>query len=337
VTGRSRLLIPAVLLVPLPSCSGWQSALNAQGAPGQRLEELIFWIIAICAAVWLTVMAVLARALWRQHETREREVSLDARRERRMMVAVVAGIGATVVIITGFTAASFLTTRSLAVASPADLAIKVRGKMWWWDVEYVASASQPFLKTANELHIPVGKNVRVELQGDDVIHSFWVPSLAGKVDLIPGRTNVLTLRAERSGLYRGQCAEFCGMQHAHMAFLVVADENGDFQHWSRSQADDASATSADHLIERGREVFLSKQCAACHAVRGTSAKGTTGPDLTHVGSRRYIAAGLLPTTLGSLAAWIADPQTLKPGNNMPMVPLAPDELRAVAAYMSNLK
>src|SRR3954469_7465979 len=259
-----RLLTPALLL--LTNCSGWQSVLDAQGAPAQLLEQLILGIIAACAVVWLAVVAVLGRALCRRRPPTGAPLVLDERRERRMMIAVVAGIAATVVTITGFTAASFMTTRSLAAASPADLTIKVRGKQWWWDVEYAGSASQPVLKTANEIHIPVGRSVRVELEGDDVIHSFWVPSLAGKQDLIPGRTNVLTLRAERSGLYRGQCAEFCGMQHAHMAFLVVADENGDFQHWSRSQADDASATSADQLIERGREVFLSKQCAACHAV-----------------------------------------------------------------------
>jgi cytochrome c oxidase subunit 2 len=331
---RPMALAPLLLLA---NCSGWQSALDAQGAPAQRLEELIFWIVAICAVVWLTVIALLARALWRRREPTGVPLALDAHRERRMMVAVVSGIAVTVVIITGFTVASFLTTRSLAIASPADLTVKVSGKQWWWDVEYSGSASQPSLKTANEIHIPVGRNVRVELRGDDVIHSFWVPSLAGKQDLIPGRKNVLTLRAERSGVYRGQCAEFCGMQHAHMAFLVVADENGAFQNWSRAQAGPAVLSATNPLIEKGRDVFLSKPCAACHAVRGTSAKGSTGPDLTHVGSRSTIAAGLLPTTLGSLAAWIADPQTLKPGNNMPMVPLAPEELRAVAAYMASLK
>jgi cytochrome c oxidase subunit 2 len=335
MTPLKRLATPLLLL--LSNCSGWQSAVDSQGAPAQRLEVLILWIVAVCAVVWLTVVAILARALLRRRQSVVGALSLDARQERRMMVAVLAGVGATVVIITGLTVASFLTTRSLVVASPSDLTIKVRGKMWWWDVEYAGFASVPSLKTANEIHIPVGQNVRVELLGDDVIHSFWVPSLAGKVDLIPGRMNALTLRAERSGVYRGQCAEFCGMQHAHMAFLVVAEEDGVFQDWSRSQADDAAAGSSDLLINRGREVFLSKQCAACHVVRGTSAKGNTGPDLTHVGSRRYIAAGLLPTTLGSLAAWIADPQTLKPGNNMPMVPLPPEELRAVAAYMFSLK
>ena len=197
------MTLPRLLaLAPLPllaNCSGWQSALDAQGAPAQRLEELIFWIVAVCAVVWLAVIALLARALWRRHEPAGVPLALDARRERRMMIAVVAGIAVTVVIITGFTVASFLTTHSLAIASPADLTVKVRGKQWWWDVEYSGSALQPSLKTANEIHIPVGKNVRVELQGDDVIHSFWVPSLAGKQDLIPGRKNVLTLRAERTG------------------------------------------------------------------------------------------------------------------------------------------
>jgi cytochrome c oxidase subunit 2 len=311
--------------------------MDAQGAPAQRLSELMFWIVAICAAVWLSVIAVLAKALLHGGKPIESPLALDALRERRMMVAVVAGIGVTVVIITGFTAASFFVTRLLTIATPADLTIKVGGKQWWWDVEYAASASQPSLKTANEIHIPVGKNVRVELRGDDVIHSFWVPNLAGKLDLIPGRLNVLTLRAERPGVYRGQCAEFCGLQHAHMAFLVVAHEDEGFQNWSRAQAAAESVEASNPLIDKGRQAFLGKQCAACHAVRGTSAKGTSGPDLTHVGSRQFIAAGLLPTTLGSLAAWIADPQTLKPGNNMPMVPLAPEELRAVAAYMASLK
>lgn len=332
---RIALIIPALLL--LANCSGWQSALDAQGAPAQRLEALIFWIVAICAVIWLTVVAVLAKALWQRRPAMGNRHSLDAGRERRMMVAVLAGIALTVIIISGFTAASFFTTRSLAIASPADLTIRVTGKQWWWEVEYADASTQPSLKTANEIHIPVGRNIRLELRGDDVIHSFWVPSLAGKQDLIPGRLNVLTLRAERPGVYRGQCAEFCGMQHAHMAFLVIAKEDADFQEWSRAQTNPTGITAADPVIEKGRGVFLAKQCAACHSVRGTTAKGTTGPDLTHVGSRQYIAAGLLPTTVGSLAAWIADPQTLKPGNNMPNVPLAADELRAVAAYMASLK
>ena len=328
------IFVPASLM--LADCSNWQSALNAQGNPAQRLEDLIFWIVAVCAAIWLAVIAVLITALWRRRGTEAGVLSPDERIERRMMTVVAAAIGGTVIIIAGFTVASFLTTRSLAIASPADLTVIVHGKQWWWDIHYAGSSIKP-LRTANEIHVPVARNVRVELEGDDVIHSFWVPSLAGKQDLIPGRKNVINIRAERPGIYRGQCAEFCGMQHAHMAFLVVAESEADFENWSRSQAASTSESSGDAFIEKGRQVFLSKPCAACHTVRGTPAKGTSGPDLTHVGSRRYIAAGLFPTTVGSLAAWIADPQTLKPGNNMPIVPLAPDELRAVAAYMGSLK
>jgi cytochrome c oxidase subunit 2 len=178
--------------------------------------------------------------------------------------------------------------------------------------------------------------VHLKLEGDDVIHSFWVPSLAGKQDLIPGRVNELTIRAERAGIYRGQCAEFCGLQHAHMAFLVVAEPQDQFDRWVNAQRQPA-ATASGPEIESGRDTFLSKPCAACHTIRGTPASGTTGPDLTHVGGRKTIAAGLFETTRGSLAAWIADPQTLKPGNNMPMVPLTSEELRALSAYMASLQ
>jgi cytochrome c oxidase subunit 2 len=163
-----------------------------------------------------------------------------------------------------------------------------------------------------------------------------VPSLSGKQDLIPGRPNELTVRADHSGVYRGQCAEFCGMQHAHMAFLVVADTQEQFDKWAADQRKPAQAISEEE-IAAGRDAFLVKPCASCHTIRGTAAAGTTGPDLTHIGSRRYIAAGLFETTRGSLAAWIADPQTLKPGNNMPNVPLTADELRSISAYMASLK
>jgi cytochrome c oxidase subunit 2 len=170
----------------------------------------------------------------------------------------------------------------------------------------------------------------------DVIHSLWVPSLAGKVDLIPGRLNELTLRADRAGVYRGQCAEFCGMQHAHMSLFVIAEEPEAYEAWAQQQRASASEP-ADDETRRGRDAFLSKPCGTCHTVRGTAASGSTGPDLTHVGGRRSIAAGTLDTTRGSLAAWIADPQTIKPGNNMPLVPMSAEELRAISAYMASLK
>jgi cytochrome c oxidase subunit 2 len=335
---RARKLAVTLLCAAfvLTACTGRQSALDAHGAPAERLFLLIVVIVAVCAAVWLAVVGVLAVALWRKREASEGRDELVPRTERRMMVAVVGGIAATVVIITGLTMASFFATRSLVLASDNDLTIQVRGLQWWWDAKYVDPSSARSFRTANELHIPVGRNVRIQLDGVDVIHSFWVPSLAGKQDLIPGRLNEITIRAERPGVYRGQCSEFCGLQHAHMAFFVVAEEESAFESWANVQTQPETPPS-DAEVQQGREVFLSKPCAACHAVRGTSAVGTSGPDLTHVGSRQYIASGLLETTRGSLAAWIADPQTIKPGNNMPLVPLTAEELKAVSAYMASLK
>jgi len=337
VRGIAERMLP-VLAPPLmlAGCTGWQSALDVHGASAINLKHLIILIVTVCSIVWALVMVALIAALWHHRDRRELAVSLDPRRERRMTITVAAAVAATVVIISVFTVLSFFTTRALSLAGNDDLTIKVRGLQWWWGVEYFGSAPDQRFETANEIHIPVGRNVRLQLEGIDVIHSFWAPSLAGKQDLVPGRPNELMIRAERAGTYRGQCAEFCGLQHAHMAFFVVAEEQPIFDEWVRLQRQNA-ATSSDAEVTAGQQVFLSKQCAACHAIRGTSASGTTGPDLTHIGSRKYIAAGLFETTRGSLAAWIADPQTLKPGNNMPMVPLNPEELRSISAYLASLK
>src|SRR3954470_6203558 len=320
----------------LVGCSGWQSALDVHGESAITLKQLIVLIVAVCSVVWALVMMALILALVRKRGRREPTVQVNTGTERRMTVAVTAAVAATVVIITVFTVLSFFTTRALSVAGSDDLTIKVRGLQWWWGVEYFGATPEQRFETANEIHIPVGRKVRLQLEGLDVIHSFWVPSLAGKQDLVPGRPNELTLRAERPGVYRGQCSEFCGLQHAHMAFFVVAEEQAAFDQWVHSQRENASGSS-DAEIAAGQQIFLSRSCAACHAIRGTPATGTTGPDLTHVGGRKYIAAGLFETTRGSLAAWIADPQTLKPGNNMPMVPLNADELRSVSAYLASLK
>jgi cytochrome c oxidase subunit 2 len=323
-------------LLMLGGCKGWQSALDVHGASAINIKQLILLIVVVCSVVWAMVMVALIFALWRRRGQRERPLGVNPRTERRLTITVVVAVVATVIVIATFTVMSFFTTRTLSVAGNEDLTIKVRGLQWWWGVEYLGSTPDQRFETANEIHIPVGRNVRLQLEGIDVIHSFWVPSLAGKQDLIPGRPNELIVRAERAGVYRGQCAEFCGLQHAHMAFFVIAEEQSGFDEWVRSQRQEASATSDAEAIS-GQQAFMAKQCAACHTIRGTSANGTTGPDLTHVGGRKYIAAGLLETTRGSLAAWIADPQTLKPGNNMPMVPLNSEELRSISAYLASLK
>jgi cytochrome c oxidase subunit 2 len=324
------------LITTLNGCTGWQSALDVHGAPAMQLYQLIMLVTVICTAIWMLVVATMMRAIWRRREARDDPLLRDPAMEGRMRLAVMSAVVATAVIIAGFTVASFLTTRAIGLASADVLSVRVRGLQWWWEVTYLDMATGSTLITANEIHIPVGRNVRLELESADVIHSFWVPSLAGKQDLVPGRHNELAIRAEHSGIYRGQCAEFCGLQHAHMAMLIVAEETEEFGQWMAAQNGQASSP-AEPQAAAGRQLFLSKPCASCHTVRGTAAAGTTGPDLTHVGSRKTIGAGLFETTQGSLAAWIADPQTLKPGNNMPMVPLSGDELRAISAYMMSLK
>lgn len=330
------LALASAALLMLSGCTGWQSALDVHGAPAINIKQLILLIVLICSIVWTLVMIALIFALWRKRGRREKASNIDPATEHRLTITVVAAVITTVVIIGTFTILSFFATRTLNVAGNDDLTIKVRGLQWWWGIEYFGSTSEQRFETANEIHIPVGRNVRLQLEGVDVIHSFWVPSLAGKQDLIPGRPNELIIRAERAGVYRGQCAEFCGMQHAHMALFVIAEEPPAFEEWIRLQRQNAGESSGPEA-DAGRQAFLAKQCAACHTIRGTAANGTTGPDLTHVGGRKYIAAGLLETTRGSLAAWIADPQTLKPGNNMPMVSLDAEELRSISAYLASLK
>ena len=315
----------------LSGCAGSQSALEAAGSSAIALKHLIILIVVVCAVVWCLVMAVLAWSLLRPRSKREL-----AGNDRKAAKVVAAAVAATVLIISGLTIASFYITRQIGQASETALAVTVRGQQWWWQFIYSHNESGGGFQTANELHIPVGKDVTLRLESVDVIHSFWVPSLAGKMDLIPGRINELTLHAERPGTYRGQCAEYCGLQHSHMAVLVIAEDEESYRRWLQGQRHE-QLPPTDTQVAAGEAVFMSKPCAACHTIRGTSAVGTTGPDLTHVGSRQTIAAGLLPNTRGSLAAWIADPQTLKPGNNMPLVPLSSQELKQVSAYLESLK
>ena len=312
-------------------CSGNQSALAPYGAPAIHVGHLIVGIVALCTMIWVAVMLVLGGALWRKRQQVETEIP-----PRRLAVVVTVSVAVTVVLIAGMTVASFYTTRSIGLPQTASITITVRAQQWWWQVFYATSAETPGFQTANEIHIPVGQDVHVQLESADVIHSFWVPSLAGKQDLVPGRSNSVLLRAEKPGIYRGQCAEFCGLQHSHLAVMVIAEAPADYARWIASQSADAIPSTGPD-VAAGRAAFLAKPCAACHTIRGTAANGTTGPDLTHVGSRQTIAAGLVETTRGSIAAWIADPQMMKPGNNMPIVPLTSVELQDISAYMESLK
>jgi cytochrome c oxidase subunit II len=324
-------IAPACTLF-LSGCAGTQSALNADGPAASELKSLILLFVAVCGIVFVLVMGGMAWALLRRKDRSPGEPEAE-----RSMGRVVSGaIVATFLVITFLTITSFYATKGVDRGQDNPPTITVRGQQWWWQFTYLDADPAKTFQTANELHIPVGTDVRLRLEATDVIHSFWVPNLTGKQDLVPGRENGLTLHASKAGIYRGQCAEFCGLQHSHMALLVIAEEPADYAIWLESQREPAVAP-ADNDAASGKLVFMSKPCAACHAIRGTEASGTSGPDLTHVGSRSMIAAGLMENTRGSVAAWVADPQTLKPGNNMPLVPLTGEELRQVSAYMSGLR
>ncbi len=231
-----------------------------------------------------------------------------------------------------------LRSATFAQATPSDaLVVSVTGHMWWWEIRYRDPATGEEIVTANELHLPVGRTVHLGLTTADVIHSLWVPQLGGKVDLMPGRVNRLLVNATEPGTYRGQCAEYCGQQHARMALHVVAQAPDEFAAWLARQAQ-AAAEPADALAVLGREAFVAQRCAACHTVRGVAEGLQLGPDLTHVGSRLYLGAGVLPNHPGTLMAWISNVQDLKPGARMPsFAHVGPADLQALAAYLAQLK
>lgn len=280
-------------------------------------------------AILLIVMALAAYALWAPRTQRGWATS------KRFIIA--GGLVFPVVTLTALLVYSFSMARAVVTpAAPADLRIEVIGEQWWWRVHYLDAAGGIDFVTANELRIPVGRSVDVELKSADVIHSFWVPNLAGKLDMIPGRVTRLRLTADREGVFRGQCAEYCGGPHAQMAFYVLAQSTGSFEAWRSAQRQPASDPAGDTL-RRGRSLFLAR-CAVCHTVRGTAAKGTLGPDLTHVGTRVSLAAGILPNNQGTLAGWISSSQHIKPGNLMPSMNFyTGEEVRAIAAYLAGLE
>jgi cytochrome c oxidase subunit 2 len=327
----------------LSGCTGWQSALDPHG-PGARSIAWLFWVFtALSVVVWTLVMIALAAAvIWRRFRPVDPFARFDPLRpdpatDKRATRIIVGAVGATVLILLVLTGSSYVTQKVLAEPKPDELSIHVTGQQWWWNVRYEDAEPSRVFNTANEIHIPVGRPVRLTLESADVIHSFWVPSLTGKMDLIPGRQNELRLAADRAGMYRGQCAEFCGYQHAHMGMLVVAEPEAEFEAWRNGQIAAAATPPPGSLGEQGAGVFNSQACVMCHSIRGQPAGGRTGPDLTHIGSRQTVAAGTLPMSRGSLAAWIIDPQRIKPGAKMPTIKLNPDQVNALAAYLEGLK
>jgi cytochrome c oxidase subunit 2 len=290
--------------------------------------------------MYVLVMGFMLLGFLRSRGAAEANVVETGRHHHSHPLMRTALIGWTALIGVGLAAlaiASFFTDRSMAKAATGEkLSITLTANQWWWDVQYNSSDASKTLRTANELHLPVGVPVRITLASNDVIHSFWVPSLAGKQDLIPGRESDITIVPKRTGIFRGQCAEFCGAQHAHMALVVNVDSYPDFIKWWDHQLQPAAAPT-NPVTLAGYKYVTTGPCSACHNIGGTPASGTVAPDLTHLASRRSIAAGTLPMSEGNLYGWVEDPQSLKPGVKMPTIGLEPGQLHAVVAYLETLK
>jgi cytochrome c oxidase subunit II len=308
-----------------------QSALDAAGSYAARIEGLWWVFFWICLVVYALVVVALAAAIFRRRREGD-STGGTAPAIRGVSIAT----GATVLTMFALLISSVYVGKGLADASPAEVKIKLTAHQWWWQIEYEHPDKSKQFSTANELTIPVGRRVRIELHTADVIHSFWVPNLHGKQDMITGHPGEIILKADRPGTWRGQCAEFCGLQHANMAFWVNAVPMADYAKWLDEQQK-PSRIPATIEQRKGQETFLSAPCALCHTIGGTDASGKPGPDLTHFARRRSIAAATAPNGRAQLASWVLDPQHLKPGSNMPPTSLTESELQSLLAYLESLE
>jgi len=293
---------------------------------------LWWWMLGIATIVFLGAVGMLGIA-W----VRRRSAGLPILGEREDInkrLVVLFGIGIpTAVLVALFAVANIYLIGQSAppAAASTSMTVDVIGHQWWWEIRYPGTQAV----TANEIHIPTGTRVNVVATTADVIHSFWVPALARKIDTIPGRNNRILMYASRAGTYRGQCAEFCGLQHANMGLEVVAQPPSAFRTWLTNMAAPAQSTTVASA-QAGRQLFMSQQCASCHQIRGTSARATVGPDLTHVNSRSTLAAAEIPNDPTHLAAWIANPQAIKPGDRMPDLGLSRSQVQQLVAYLESL-
>jgi cytochrome c oxidase subunit 2 len=304
--------------------------LDPHGPFSNTVTTLAWVLIALMTLIFLLVCAAMWVALYGSDELRAR---LGGERVVKWFGLIIPAGVLFLLLAWGTTLVAGMST-----IRGDELRMRVSGNIYWWRVSYLDAAGREVLADANELHIPVGRPVVVDMVSEDVIHSFWVPKLGGKMDMIPGRTNRLKLQAGEAGNYGGQCAEFCGGAHSLMGLVVVAHEPADWQRWMDARLKPAPAAPVSVEALRGRQLFSEVGCAACHRVAGTDAQGTSGPDLTFVGSRLSLGAGILPNTRGTLVGWIGDSQSIKPNNRMPSYrSLQADELNALAAYMESLK
>ena len=312
------------------------SPMNILGGAGPvaAMQSRLGWWLMVVSIVVVAVVGILVLAGARRRHAEDRDLLVRSGGGVRWVI-----IGGMIVpgVILVLTFAFTIATEDATAAPPSDPAVTVQviGHRWWWEVQYPSDPSHSVV-TANEIHIPVGQPVRIELSSADVIHSFWIPQLAGKTDVIPGQRNVAWIEADSAGVYRGACTEYCGLQHANMAAFVIAEPPAKFAQWLETQSHPA-APPADPDAAAGRAVFQKSACASCHAIRGTDALGQVGPDLTHLAGRMTLAAGALENTRGNLAGWIGNSQAIKPGNDMPVLTLSPADLQALVSYLETLK
>jgi cytochrome c oxidase subunit 2 len=319
---------------------GMQNMLAPAGPAAARIASLGWFVLitfsAVTVIMWVLVFWVAAR----RRGTLTTHLPWDAPEDRRWII--VGGFTIPVIVLGTIFALTLKTMAAFPMGdgemNPTGADVRVIGHQWWWEVQYLAGDdAQAEVLGANEIHVPVGTPVDIELRAHDVIHSFWVPRLHGKVDLIPGVVNRIRIQADTPGMYRGECAEYCGPQHAHMILYVIAQQPSDYQAWL-AQARHPAMPPADAFAQRGEQVFMDNQCVLCHTIRGTAAHGNVGPDLTHVGSRPGIAANTIPNDIGSLEAWITHAQSLKPYAQMPNITtLNGQDARALVAYLRGLK
>ena len=314
----------------LAACNTVQSALAPVADESRAIERVWDLMLWICGPMYVLVLLALGYALWRNRGNGHGRAS-----DRTLWFGLLGFTVLTAGLLTVLTAQSYVQDRRLHAPVVDPVNVRITAKQWWWQVEYLDADPSKQFTTANELHLPVDRPARIELRSADVIHSLWIPVLNGKEDLIPGHANTITMTPRKSGRYRGQCAEFCGLQHANMALDVQVDDAAAFASWQAHQRMPAPAPTTPTAIA-GRNDFNALSCAMCHAISGTPAGGVVGPNLTHLASRRTLAAGAMPLDRTALQTWIADPQRHKPGTNMPTVPLQPQQLSDITDYLMTL-
>ena len=315
-------------LAALAGCEGQQSTLNPAGVGAQSIATLFWWMAGGALVIWLIVMGIALYA------TQAHPEAHGIRSARWLIIG--GGIVFPVVVLTGLLIYGLMLMPQLRSSENVALHIDVSGEQWWWRVRYQTEAGGA-VELANEIRLPVGERVAFSLSSPDVIHSFWIPSLGGKVDMIPGRVNELVLEPTETGTFRGACAEYCGTSHALMNFAVVVMTRDAFDQWLAEQAEPAQQPATE-LQQAGQQAFLANGCGSCHQVRGTEADGTVGPDLTHVGSRLTLAAGTLPADVEAFKRWIGHSSAIKPEVKMPAFGMLPEtQLTAMAHYLSGLK